>query len=256
MKTTVTILGSGTCVPSLKRSSCSVLIEMEQEKLLLDSGPGTMHRLLEAGVEIFDLTYICYSHFHPDHTGELVPLIFANKYPDAFQRKHPLALFAGNGFKRFFNGLKSVYGDWIELRPGMLTLNEIDGSRYFSKKFNTFQMETRSVAHREESIAYRVTPAGGASVVYSGDTDYCDSLITLAQNADLLICESAFPDDKKVTGHLSPSLAGRIAAAAAVKKLVLIHLYPECDQVDIAAQCRKTYQGPLLIAEDLMRITL
>ncbi|MEJ2097967.1 MAG: MBL fold metallo-hydrolase, partial [Deltaproteobacteria bacterium] len=93
MKTTVTILGSGTCVPSLKRSSCSVLIEMEQEKLLLDSGPGTMHRLLEAGVEIFDLTYICYSHFHPDHTGELVPLIFANKYPDAFQRKHPLALF-------------------------------------------------------------------------------------------------------------------------------------------------------------------
>ncbi|MEJ2096818.1 MAG: MBL fold metallo-hydrolase, partial [Deltaproteobacteria bacterium] len=66
----------------------------------------------------------------------------------------------------------------------------------------------------------------------------------------------AFPDDKKVTGHLSPSLAGRIAAAAAVKKLVLIHLYPECDQVDIAAQCRKTYQGPLLIAEDLMRITL
>ena len=256
MKTTVTILGSGTCVPSLKRSSCSVLIEMEQEKLLLDSGPGTMHRLLEAGVEIFDLTYICYSHFHPDHTGELVPLIFANKYPDAFQRKPPLALFAGNGFKRFFNGLKSVYGDWIELRPGMLTLNEIDGSRYFSKKFNTFQMETRSVAHREESIAYRVTPAGGASVVYSGDTDYCDSLITLAQNADLLICESAFPDDKKVTGHLSPSLAGRIAAAAAVKKLVLIHLYPECDQVDIAAQCRKTYQGPLLIAEDLMRITL
>lgn len=256
MKTTITILGSGTCVPSLKRSSCSVLIEMAQEKLLLDSGPGTMHRLLQTGVEIFELTHICYSHFHPDHTGELVPLLFANKYPDACKRNRPLALFAGKGFNRFFSGLKSVYGEWIDLRPGMLTVTEIDGSRYFAKKFNTFQIETISVNHREESIAYKITPPNGLTVVYSGDTDYSDNLISLAQNADLLICESALPDDKKVPGHLSPSLAGRIATSAGVKKLVLTHLYPECDQVDIAAQCRKTYQGALIIAEDLMQITL
>ena len=30
----------------------------------------------------------------------------------------------------------------------------------------------------------------------------------------------------------------------------------EGDQVDLIAQCRKTYQGPLSIAEDLMRIEL
>ena len=66
----VTILGSGTCVPSLKRSSCSVLMRTGDNVLLFDSGVGTMKRLLEAGVEIFDVSFIFYSHFHPDHTSE------------------------------------------------------------------------------------------------------------------------------------------------------------------------------------------
>ncbi len=59
----------------------------------------------------------------------------------------------------------------------------------------------------------------------------------------------------KVPGHLTPSLAGRIATQAGVKKLVLTHFYPECEQVDIAKQCRKTYQGPLELAEDLKEIS-
>ena len=53
--TCATILGSGTCVPSLTRSACAVLVERDEEKLLFDAGPGTMHRLLESGVTIFEL---------------------------------------------------------------------------------------------------------------------------------------------------------------------------------------------------------
>ena len=256
MKTSVTILGSGTCVPSLKRSSCSVLVSMDHINLLFDTGPGTMRRLLEAGVEIFDISYVFYSHFHPDHTGELVPFIFATKYPDASKRKRPLSLVAGKGFINFFNGLKAVYGEWIELERGMLTLFEIENRDRFSHRFDDFQVETLPVDHRDESIAYRITDTHGASLVYSGDTDYTENLIILAREADLFICESALPDDQKVKGHLSPSLAGRIAARAGVKKLVLTHLYPECDQVNIVAECRKTYQGPLIIAEDLLNIRL
>ena len=80
---TVTILGSGTCVPSLDRSSCAVMVAVGGATLLLDSGAGTMRRLLETGKTIFDLSHIIYSHFHPDHTGELVPILFATKYPDS-----------------------------------------------------------------------------------------------------------------------------------------------------------------------------
>ena len=45
----------------------------------------------------------------------------------------------------------------------------------------------------------------------SGDSDYCEELIEAAREADLFVCESAFPDDFKVPGHMTPSLAGRIA---------------------------------------------
>jgi ribonuclease BN (tRNA processing enzyme) len=47
-----------------------------------------------------------------------------------------------------------------------------------------------------------------------------------------------------------------MAAKAGVRKLMLTHFYPECDRADIAAECRKTYDGPLVLAEDLMEITV
>ena len=94
---TVTILGSGTCVPSLERSSCSVMVAVSDTKLLFDSGPGTMRRLLRANTTIFDVDYIFYSHFHPDHTAELVPFLFATKYPDMGQRQRALTIVAGQG---------------------------------------------------------------------------------------------------------------------------------------------------------------
>jgi len=106
----VTILGSGTCVPSLRRSSCSILMNIRDKFLLFDSGAGTMRKLLESSVEIYDVSFIFYSHFHPDHTAELVPFLFANKYPDGNRRKIPLTLMAGKGFAKFYDNLKNVYG--------------------------------------------------------------------------------------------------------------------------------------------------
>jgi len=250
----VTILGSGTCVPSLKRSSCSVLLKVGDVKLLFDSGPGTMRKLLEAGITIFDISFIFYSHLHPDHTGELVTLLFATKYPDASSRTTPLTIIAGRGFLAFYKKLKNVYGSWIEISPDLLNIIELDNTGPDSFRFDDFTVKSLPVEHTEESIAYRINIAGGKSVVYSGDTDFSDNLITLAKDADLLICESALPDELKVKGHLTPSLAGEIATQANVGKLVLTHFYPECDQIDIKKQCRKTWSGPLVLAEDLMNI--
>jgi ribonuclease BN (tRNA processing enzyme) len=256
MEISVTILGSGTCVPSLKRSSCSVLMTINDQKLLFDSGAGTMRRLLEAETNIFDISFVFYSHFHPDHTAELVPFLFANKYPDGAKRQTPVTIVAGRGFSDFYNNLTQVYGHWIKLAPGLLKLVELDNEAYDTRKFGGFTVESLPVAHNDESIAYKITSSGGKSVVYSGDTDFSENLITLAANVDLLICESALPDGLRVEGHLTPSLAGEIATRASVRKLILTHFYPECDHVDIKKQCRKTYAGPLILAEDLMKIAL
>jgi ribonuclease BN (tRNA processing enzyme) len=243
-------------VPSLKRSSCSVLIEVAQALLLFDSGAGTIRRLLEAGFTIDKLSYIFYSHVHPDHTGELVPFLFATKYPETYRRRKPFTIVAAMGFVDFYEKLKFAYGEWIELAPGLLRILELDTSRADHLDCGLFDVDSLPMDHTDMSLAYRITGSDGKSIVYSGDTGLCDNLVTLAKGVDVLICESALPDEMRVPGHLTPSLAGRIATQAGVKKLVLTHFYPECDAVNVSEQCRKTYLGPLVLAQDLMEIQL
>ena len=252
MHAKATILGSGTCVPQLRRRSCAVLVETGMAKIVLDLGPGTLHRLLDCGITIFDLTHIFLSHFHPDHSAELVPLLFATKYPDASRRQAALEVVGGNGLVDFYTKLQVPYGDWIVLPPEQLRFRELGPKSANPTFFADFRLFVQSVHHRPESLAYRIEMENGASVVYSGDTGICDSLVDLARGADLLICESAMPDQCPVPLHLTPSLAGEIARRARVGKLVLTHLYPPCDKVDIVKQARSAYKGEIVAAEDLM----
>jgi len=253
---TVTVLGSGTCVPSLERSSCSVLVETGGRKWLIDSGAGTLRRLLEAGTTIFELSHLLYSHLHPDHTADLVPLLFATKYPDELARNQPLTIVAGRGFADFFDRLKRVYGNWIDIGRDLLKIVEMDVHGRDRVRLAGVAIDTAPTEHTPQSIAFRLTGPGGRSLVYSGDTDYSEQLVDLAHQADLLICESALPEGLKVSGHLTPALAGEIAARAGVHRLMLTHFYPVCDQTDIEAECRRTYNGPLILARDLLRIAL
>ncbi len=250
---TVTILGSGTCVPSLTRSASAVLVEAGSAKILIDIGPGTIRRLLEAGHQIDELTHLFITHFHPDHTSELVPLLFASKYPEELRRRSPLTLVAGPGFQGFYSALCRVYGQWIDLGPDVIHIEEIPGG---VKRFADFTLVTGPVDHNPESVGFRVEDPAGRSLVYSGDTDVSDGLVALAHKATLFICECAHPDPIKMPGHLTPSLAGRMAASAGVDRLVLTHFYPDCEGEDLAAGCRRHFQGPVIVAEDLMTLTV
>ncbi|HUH67356.1 MAG TPA: MBL fold metallo-hydrolase [Syntrophales bacterium] len=249
----VTILGSGTCVPSLERSSSSFALEISGKLLLFDLGPGTMRRLLEAGYSISQVSHIFFSHLHPDHTGEFVSFLFATKYPEAYRRRIPFKVVGARGLRNFYEGLRSVYGSWIELEV-LMEIIELDTNVKDQFAENAFTIDTLPMLHIESSIGYRVTAPEGSSLAYTGDTDLCENAVSLARDADLLVCEAALPDAMKVEGHLTPSLAGRIAARGRARKLLLTHFYPECETVDIEAECRKTYDGPLIIARDLMVI--
>jgi len=117
-------------------------------------------------------------------------------------------------------------------------------------------IKTLPLEHTPESVGYRIASPQGRTVVYAGDTDYCPNIVELARGADLLLLECSFPEGRKVNGHLTPSLAGRIAQEAECRRLVLTHLYPPCDQSDIRGDCRKVFDGEVLLAEDMMRITI
>jgi len=248
----ITILGSGTAVPQLSRSASAVLIESGDLILLVDLGPGTIRRLLEYGIPVGDISHLFFSHFHPDHTADLVPLLFAAKYAGSHLHLRQLSLHAGEGFNRFYQGLQAAYEDWIVLPAHQMAIHEIDTSAGETFSIGDVTITARPVAHRPESLAFRFKNSAGTAIVYSGDTDRCEALADLARDADLFICEAAHPDGMKTEGHLTPSLAGGIARKASAKRLVLTHLYPPCDEVDIAKQAAGAYKGPVIVAEDLM----
>jgi ribonuclease BN (tRNA processing enzyme) len=246
------ILGSGTGVPSLRRGSPGLMITTDQSHLLIDSGSGTLRKMLEVGLTYRDLDLLLYTHIHPDHVADLVPILFACKYADLPRDKDMLCV-GGPGFKNYFSKVKKVYGSWIEPQSYHLTIKEI------SKKplsFRDVKISAKPMAHLPESVGYRIEFGEGKSMAISGDTDYCKNIIDLAFQVDLLALECSFPDGRKVEGHLTPALAGRIGWESRCKRLLLMHFYPICDQFDILRQCRQVFQGEIIMGEDLMRVKI
>lgn len=248
----ITILGSGTCVPYLKRGSAGIILRIGENILLFDSGTGTLERMLKRGITYLDLDVVLYTHTHPDHVADLVPLIFASKYGET-PRRRDLPLIGGRGFKTYFQAIQGAYGRWLQPDLFQIHIREVYDDIL---DYDLFRVIARPMTHLPDSVGYRVESSDGKSAAFSGDTDYCPNLIGLAKDVDVLVIESALPDEMKAEGHLTPSLAGRIGREANCKKMVLTHLYPVCDTVDIVQQCRKEYRGELLIAEDFMEISI
>jgi len=250
------ILGSGTSVPNPQRASPSIALFIEDRFLLLDIGPGTLRQLAIAELSFEDIDYICISHFHPDHTADLIHFFFATRYPPVLSARKPFSIVASKGFNQFVTLLKQPYGNWLDLPDGLMKIEELHTRKKDKKEFDTFSIFSAPVDHTPHSLGFRIEDSSGKTLVYSGDTGYCEGVVDLARDADLLILESSFPDEKEIKGHLTPSRAGDIAARSGAKKLLLTHFYPECLKVDIEAQCRKTYQGELILARDLMSLSV
>ena len=72
----ITILGSGTAVPSLQRNSSGVLIQDNGVNSLVDFGYGNLRQLLNLGITYHDIDRIFFTHNHPDHMCDLIPFLF------------------------------------------------------------------------------------------------------------------------------------------------------------------------------------
>ncbi len=248
----VTILGSGTAVPSLERSSSGVLIQEEGINTLIDFGYGTLRQLLNLGITYHDIDRIFFTHNHPDHVCDLIPFLFGARYrPSA--RKKDLEIVAGPGFSEFLDKLMQAFKHWLVPTDYQLNVTEIDEGL---KKFGPHQVIFKKVQHIAMSRGYRFENRAGKSVVLSGDTDYCQGMIELGKEADLMILECAMPDGEKIAGHLVPALAAKLAQEAHCKKLCLTHFYPPCDMDVIHKTVSAIYSGELFLAQDLMQFEI
>ncbi len=239
-------------MPSLQRNSSGVLIQDNEINTLVDFGYGNLKQLLNLGITYHEIDRIFFTHNHPDHMCDLIPFLFGSRYQlDA--RKKDLEIVAGPGFQDFFDKLMLAFKHWLKPTEYKLNIIEIDEGIY---EFEKNQVQVGKVKHIAMSRGYRFTNEKGKSVALSGDTDYCDGMIELGREADLMILECAWPDEKKTEGHLGPTLAGKLAAEANCKKLCLTHFYPPCDLENIRNTVQNIYKGELALARDLMQFEL
>lgn len=248
----LTVLGSGTGAIRLERGSAGYLLKVGKLLFLIDSGPGTLQRILKAGYSLNQIDALFYTHIHPDHISDLVPFLFSSKYGLPKRRKK-LLIAGGRSFNDFFTQLSNVYRGW--LKPRSFKIKVLEMKAHQKMQIGPVEICCSAVNHIPESIAYRFRH-GEKSIVFSGDTDVSTELIELAENTDVLLLECSFPNDKKARGHLIPREAAEMARKSNPKLLLLSHFYPPCDRVDLSGQIRKAYSGPFMLAKDGMRLEI
>jgi ribonuclease Z len=293
------VLGTASQAPTRRRNHNGYLLRWDSEGLLFDPGEGTQRQMLFAGVTASQITRICVTHFHGDHCLGL-PGVLARisldqvahqveiYYPAAsepvFQRLRHAALYrdAANLSPqpvRAAGALASTPAFTLEARPlehSVPTfgyrLAEPDGRRMLPDKLLALGItgpDVGQLKQQGELVAggRRVTleqvsqPRPGQRFAFIMDTRLCDAAFELADQADMLVCESTFAGAEAALarewGHLTASEAGRIAAEARARLLVLTHFsqrYGAADGERLAGEAASAFGGEVVLARDLTRI--
>jgi ribonuclease BN (tRNA processing enzyme) len=251
----LTVLGSGTSVPHPRRASSSHWLEAAGSTLMLDCSAPAPHRAAEEGFDWAALDAVWISHFHLDHVGGLAPLLFGTKYaPQTQGRSKPLTIHGPAGLEQLLRAFDAANDYGLLKQPFPVEVKEVAPGESFDI-LPGVRAETFPTPHTAESLAVRVTEtSGGASLVYTSDTGYADTLADFAAGASVFLMECSFRAGKPVEKHLALADAMRLARRARPGRAVLSHLYPEWDGHDLAAEARTFWDGETIEARDGLRL--
>jgi len=244
----LTVVGSGTLVPHPRRSTPSLMLAEGDFQASVDGGSGTLRRQAELGIDFRRTHTLCFTHIHPDHTLDLVHFLFATKYTPGFERGEPVRVVGPTGFAAFLDRLRDGYRAWTDGGEAGFEITELAGGERFA--LGPLEVETARLDHMVTDLGYRFRAPGGGTAVFTGDTGYCDALVELARDADLLVSECSGDAEHPAPGHLTAPEVGRLAAAAGVGQVVLTHLYPLPDDRRRLAQAAAEFDGPVRLAAD------
>lgn len=282
----VTILGSGDPFVTRSQASASILIEVgntQRDFFFFDLGSGALANFNGLHLPVTATTKVFLTHLHADHVGDMPTLVWSLAKAG---RRDPVEVWgpAGErpelGTRAYTEHLAAAHA-W-----DMQSLNGHPGQSGARTEVSEVPYDTTSVVYERNgvrissfpvihilngSVGYRLD-YGGLSVVFSGDTRPCHTLVDASEGVDLLIHET-FPSarvyaekagvplafaEQIVNGvHTSPAAAGGVFARAGARMSVMWHLAVDHDTVGpVFAEMRTRHDGPATIAQDLTTFTI
>jgi ribonuclease Z len=260
----VTLLGTGTPLPNAERFGSAILVEVVGKKLLFDCGRGVVVRLTQAGVNPKDMDSLFLTHLHSDHVMGIPDLWLTGWF---LGRTKPLPIWGPPGTSSMAEHLAQAFAFDIHIREAApdplpakgveIDAKEIEEGEIYndgSARVSAFLVDHGTV---KPAFGYRIDSAGH-SVVISGDTKFCQNLVDFAKGADCLIHAAWSASSKNTTPPSRRSIASAEDAGGvfAIVKPKLGVVYHYKDEEGLSDAVRKEYNGPFVIAQDLMVINV
>jgi ribonuclease Z len=283
----IAILGAGTPTPSAKNWGSSFVVELEEQRIMFDCGPGATSKMVKSGTLPTQVGAIFLSHLHFDHVVD-VPALLLSRWDQGAGLIDPIEVYGPPPTGRFIEdiaGPDGLFRDDIRARielPGSqaVFMNRGGTLPRGRPRHDTTEMDPGGEARGEgwkvtaayaqhaqpflECLAYRIDTDFG-SVVFTGDTEPCETVVDLARGADILfsMCwdlEESMKANREHAGQTGSTGAGQLAAESGVKKLVLVHHGPQLDNAGLQAaaleEASSNYDGAVVFGDEGMKLSL
>jgi ribonuclease BN (tRNA processing enzyme) len=251
-----TVLGRSPAVPNPGEACAGYLVQGGRSRVMVDIGPGTVAQLLRL-CNPSELDAVVISHMHTDHFLDLVTMRYSFPWKDEANPKLRVYLPPGATGQMEMVARGAGFPDYFARSFAFI---EHDGAA--ALEIGDLRFEPTPTVHFVPTWGFRVTSRGaeenGRAIAYSADSAPTPTLDTLADRADLFICEAAnrtLADDApppERRGHLLPTEAGEVAQRGRVGRMVLTHLPVDSNGGRWAVnQAATTFEGPVEVADTL-----
>ncbi|MDH5541780.1 MAG: MBL fold metallo-hydrolase [Nitrospinota bacterium] len=139
-------------------------------------------------------------------------------------------------------------------KPALLEIKKSSNAKNIQSNEDITEDDSDNSGFVPDNFKEDVAPL--KSLTYSGDTAPCKNIINLANGSNCLLIEASSADTNKLQGHSTIAESASVAQKAKVETLVLTHISPENDRMNIEKKASEIFNGIVIVAKDGMRITI